>query len=69
MQLVADVDCQAPNLHYGNAAQLGAPLRTDVTTTHPDTPITVELDGCQPVFLPGSHALVPAPALLAALVA
>ncbi|WP_297412672.1 hypothetical protein [Cryobacterium sp.] len=40
-----------------------------MTTTHPDTPITVELDGCQPVFLPGSHALVPAPALLAALVA
>ena len=36
--------------------------------TRLDSPIQVELDGCQRVFLPGSQALVPAPALLAALV-
>ena len=35
--------------------------------TRLDTSIQVELDGCQRLFLPGSHALVPAPALLAAL--
>ena len=32
--------------------------------TRLDTSIQVELDGCQRLFLPGSHALVPAPELL-----
>ena len=35
--------------------------------TRLDTSIQVELDGCQRLFLPGSHALVPAPELLTAL--
>ncbi|TFB77362.1 hypothetical protein E3O06_01015 [Cryobacterium glaciale] len=34
-----------------------------------DTAILVELDGCQRLVLPGRHALVPAPALLATLTA
>ena len=32
-----------------------------------DTPIQVELDGCQRLFVPASHPLVSAPTLLAAL--
>ncbi|WP_104083133.1 hypothetical protein [Cryobacterium sp. Y11] len=35
--------------------------------TRLDTSTQIELDGCQRLFLPGSHALVPEPALLAAL--
>ena len=35
--------------------------------TRLDNPIQVELDGCQRLFVPASEALVPAPALLAAL--
>ncbi|TFD66403.1 hypothetical protein [Cryobacterium ruanii] len=37
--------------------------------TRLDSPIQVELDGCQRLFVPGSQALMPAPALLAALTA
>ncbi|TFC24533.1 hypothetical protein E3O25_15285 [Cryobacterium sp. TMT1-3] len=37
--------------------------------TRLDTAIQVELDGCQRLVVPGRHALVPAPALLAALTA
>ncbi|WP_105035343.1 hypothetical protein [Cryobacterium aureum] len=36
--------------------------------TRLDTPIQVELDGCQRLFVPASEARVPAPALLAALI-
>ncbi|TFD85990.1 hypothetical protein [Cryobacterium serini] len=36
--------------------------------TRLDSPIQVELDGCQRLFVPASEALVPAPALLAALI-
>ncbi|WP_104192484.1 hypothetical protein [Cryobacterium sp. Y82] len=36
--------------------------------TRLDSPIQVELDGCQRLFVPASEALVPAPALLAVLI-
>ena len=40
------------------------PIRGD---TGVDTPIHIELDGCQRLFVPASHPLVPDPALMAGL--
>ena len=95
-RLVADVDCQAPNLNFNEMIfPDGASTQTDLTSTHPDapepgtvptdfepiavlwlqragtrldSPIQVELDGCQRLFGPASEALVSAQALLAALI-
>ncbi|WP_104130505.1 hypothetical protein [Cryobacterium sp. N21] len=49
-QLVAGVDCQAPNLNNWIPVQDGVPAQTDLTATHPDAPAPGMVpDGFEPV--------------------